>query len=186
MTMQHRLCTFVGAALAALLLASGASAQARARPVEWTAKPPPAPQRPVTEDFFGTRLTDPYRYMEQAGHEETRAWMLAQGDHTRSVLDSIPARAAYLERLSALGSKFGLVNSYVEAGGRAFYLERPAGADVFDLMVRGPDGSVRKLVDIAALVASSGKPHAINYFAPSQDVGGWLSGSPSAATRTPT
>jgi prolyl oligopeptidase len=123
----------------------------------------------VIEEFFGTKLTDPYRYMEEAGHAETRAWMLAQGEHTRAALDSIAPRAAYLERLSGLGSRFGLVNSYVEAGGRAFYLERPPGADVFDLMVRDANGSARKLVDVAALVATTGKPHAVNYFAPSQD-----------------
>jgi prolyl oligopeptidase len=89
--------------------------------------------------------------------------------HTRTALDAIPARAAYLRKLSELGGKFGLVNSYQRAGGREFYLERPAGAGVFDLMVRDTDGRVRKLVDISGLMASTGKAHAINYFAPNQD-----------------
>jgi prolyl oligopeptidase PreP (S9A serine peptidase family) len=40
---------------------------------------------------------------------------------------------------------------------------------VFDLVVRERDGRTRKLVDIAALIARTGKPHAINYYAPSQD-----------------
>jgi prolyl oligopeptidase len=160
---------WIGASAAALIAGAAAPAQERQRPVEWQAKPPAAPVRPVKENFFGTELVDGYRYMETAGDAETLAWMKAQGQHTRSVLDAVPARAEYLRKLSSLGAQFGFVNSYQEAGGRAFYLERPPRADVFDLMVREESGAARKLVDVAALIASTGKPHAINYFEPSED-----------------
>ena len=152
------------AGLAFALAACGWTAAAQT-----AAKPPVAPVRPVTETVFGTRLVDPYRYMETPGDPETLAWMKAQGDHTRGVLDAIPARAAYLEKVSAFGAQIGFATDYAEAGGRMFYLERPPGAEVFDLVVRDRDGRTRKLVDIAALIARTGKPHAINYFAPSQD-----------------
>ena len=153
----------------ALMLTHPAAAQDRQKPVEWPIKPPAAPQRPVSEDFFGTTLVDPYRYMETAGDAETVAFIKAQGDHTRAVLDAIPARAPYLAKLAALGGQFGFVNSYAEAGKRAFYLERPPGGDVYDLMVREEGAAPRKLVDIAALIAATGKPHAINYFEASPD-----------------
>ena len=153
----------------ALMLTHPAAAQDRQKPVEWPIKPPAAPQRPVSEDFFGTTLVDPYRYMETAGDAETLAFIKAQGDHTRAVLDAIPARAPYLAKLAALGGQFGFVNSYAEAGKRTFYLERPPGGDVYDLMVREEGAAPRKLVDIAALIAATGKPHAINYFEASPD-----------------
>jgi prolyl oligopeptidase len=155
----------------AALIMSGAAApaQEKQRPIEWQAKPPQAPVRPITEDFFGTKLVDSYRYMETAGDPETLAWIKAQGQHTRSVLDAIPARAAYLTKVSTLGSQFGFVNSYKEAGGKAFYLERSPGADVYNLMVREPSGATRALVNVAALTAATGKPQAINYFQPSPD-----------------
>ena len=146
-----------------------ASAQERVKPVDWPTSPPAAQQRPVVETFFGTTLTDPYRYMERPGDAEALAWMKAQGTHTRAVLDSISARADFLRRLSAFGAAFGQVSSYSEAGGRAFYLERPPGGDVFDLVVREADGRTRKLVDVAQLIAATGNPHTVNYFSPSHD-----------------
>ena len=160
-----------GCALFAMISMSPppALAEDRVKPVDWPAVPPVAAQRPVTETFFGTTLTDPYRYMETFGDAETLAWMHAQAVFTRSILDTIPARAAYLHRLGELGKAFGWISSYTEAGGRAFYLERPAGADVPDLMVRDADGRTRKLVDVAALIAATGKPHAVSYLTPSKD-----------------
>jgi prolyl oligopeptidase len=157
-----------GIAIAALI-ATPVAAQERVDPAEWSAKPPVAPVRPVAEDFFGTKLVDTYRYMETAGDAETLAYIKAQGDHTRTVLDAVPARKAYLARIAALGSGFGFVNGYEEAGGRAFYLERAPGANVYDLMVREPGGAARKLVDIAGLIARTGEPHAISYFTASPD-----------------
>ncbi|NJC06845.1 prolyl oligopeptidase [Sphingomonas kaistensis] len=165
---MRKLGTLLGAS-AALITGAVAHGQERQRPAEWQAKPPQAQVRSITEDFFGTKLVDNYRYMETAGDQETLGWMKAQGQHTRSVLDAIPARAAYLQKVSALGSQFGFINGYSEAGGRAFYLERAPGSDVFNLMVRESNGSSRALVDVAALLASTGKPHAINYYRPSDD-----------------
>lgn len=144
-------------------------ADERPQPVEWEATPPKAPVRPIVEEFFGTKLVDHYRYMETPGDEETLKWMMAQGEHTRSILDAIPARAAYLERASAFDGQFGFVQGYKEAGGRSFYLERPPGAEVFNLVVQEPGVESRTLVDVAALVASTGKPHGIDYYQPSAD-----------------
>ena len=162
--------TLVLALFPALVFATGiATANDRVKPIDWPLPPPAASQRPVTETFFGTTLTDPYRYMESPGDAETLAWLRAQGTYTRSILNSIRPRAAYLQRLDELGGAFGLIDRYTEAGGRAFYLERPAGGDVFDLVVRGPDGHTRKLLDVAGLIAATGKPHAVDYFTPSPD-----------------
>src|SRR5262245_59322712 len=160
----------VFALFVALFLAIGiATANERVKPIDWPLPPPVAPQRPVTETFFGTTLTDPYRYMETPGDAETFAWLRAQGTYTRSILDSIRPRAAYLKRLDELGGAFGLIAGYTEAGGRAFYLERPARGEVFDLVVREPDGRTRTLLDVAGLIAATGKPHAVDYFMPSPD-----------------
>ena len=158
------------APFAALLIAPCVVvAQDRLKPIDWPAAPPVATKRPVTETFFGTTLTDPYRYMETPGDAETLAFIRAQAAFTRSILDAIPARAGFLHRLSEFGAAFGLISDYTEAGGRTFYLERAAGAEVSDLMVRDPDGRTRKLVDVAALLAATGRPHAVDYFTPSKD-----------------
>ena len=51
---------------------------------------PVAPVRPVTTDYYGTKVVDNYRYMENLGDAEVQAWMKSQAQHTRSVLDALP------------------------------------------------------------------------------------------------
>ncbi len=130
--------------------------------------PAAAPVRPVTETLWGRKVTDNYRYMESMG-PETVAWIKAQGAYTRELMDSIKPRAALAKRVAAFTASFVPIQGYAVYGGRAFYEERAAGSDNFDLMVRDATGT-RKLVDIAALRAThGGKPYAINYFLASPD-----------------
>jgi len=132
--------------------------------------PPPAPPVvPVTEDYFGTSITDNYRYMEETDNPVFREWVRAEGRYARSVLDSIPARAALGERVAALSGGFGLTSAYELRGGREFWLSRAPGSDNFDLMARDASGA-RKLIDVAAIrAANGGHPVAINYFTASPD-----------------
>ncbi|HWF00170.1 MAG TPA: prolyl oligopeptidase family serine peptidase [Caulobacteraceae bacterium] len=163
---------FLTASAAALALAAGgvfAQSADPLAPIGVGQRPPPPPIRPVTEDLFGVKVTDDYRYFEQLG-PETLDWMKAQGAYTRSVLDAIRPLPELQKRVSAFTGSFGFINSYATFGGRAFYDERAPGSDNFDLMVRQPDGSEHKLVDVAALRAShGGVPFAINYIQPSPD-----------------
>jgi prolyl oligopeptidase len=55
---------------------------------------PPAPRGNVTDNYFGTTVADPYRWLEQTDAPQTVAWLKAEGDLTRSYLDAIPQRAA--------------------------------------------------------------------------------------------
>ena len=131
-------------------------------------KPANAPAVPVTETLWGQKVTDNYRYMEQAG-PQTLDWMKAEGNYTRSVIDSIKPRAALGERVAAFTGSFGLIKSYARYGERDFYQQRAPGSDNFDLMVKDTHG-VRKLVDVAAIrAAHGGKPYAINYILAAPD-----------------
>jgi prolyl oligopeptidase len=58
--------------------------------------PPVAPVRPVVDDYHGTQVVDPYRYMENVKDPEVQAWMKAHADHTRATLDALPGRAKLL------------------------------------------------------------------------------------------
>jgi prolyl oligopeptidase len=134
------------------------------------ARPALPPAKPVTETLFGKKITDRYRYFEQQDAAVTD-WMKAEGRYTRSVLDALPRHDEILANLSAMTGSWDVLQSMTRSsGGRTFYEQRSAGSDNFDLMVRDPDGSVRKLVDVAAIrAAHGGEPFAINYFAPSND-----------------
>lgn len=139
-------------------------------PVGLGKQPANAPAKPVTETLFGTKVTDPYRYMEKLD-KSTLDWMKAQGAYTRSVFDAVGPRKALLKRMADLGASFGFVQGYQTYGGRQFFEERAPGSDNFDLVVKDGKGE-RKLVDVAAYrAAHSGKPYAISFYQPSFDGG---------------
>jgi prolyl oligopeptidase len=130
--------------------------------------PPAAPVKPVVETLWGQKVTDNYRYME-ALDPSTIAWMKAQGAYTRTVLDEIKPRAALQIDVAKFSASFGLIQGYVQYGGRGFYEERAPGSDNFDLVASDSAGK-RKIVDVAALrAANGGKPFAINFFLASPD-----------------
>lgn len=63
----------------------------------------------VTEDYFGTSVTDPYRWLEDDMSEETAAWVKAQNEVTFGYLEKIPYRDEIKSRLEEMWNyeKFG-------------------------------------------------------------------------------
>ncbi|MBQ6197789.1 MAG: S9 family peptidase [Bacteroidales bacterium] len=69
-----------------------------------------APKTPVTrkdntvDDYFGTQVADPYRWLEDDASEETAAWVEAQNKVTDAYLKKIPFRAKLLQRLTEVSN----------------------------------------------------------------------------------
>ena len=80
---------------------------------------PPARKSDTADDYFGVRVADPYRWLEDPESQETIAWVEAQNALTRSHLDG-PERAALLERLTQLYD-FPRTSVPVKRAGRYFY-----------------------------------------------------------------
>lgn len=129
-----------------------------------------APINPVTDTYFGTPITDNYRYMENTAAPEVMRWARAQNDHTREVLDAIPARTKLLARVAELEASVQarVVSVKRTAGGLFFYERRGASENQFKLFERnGLHGTETLLVDPELLSKSTGVPHAITFFQPS-------------------
>jgi prolyl oligopeptidase len=80
---------------AALIVPSGGIA--RQQPPSTSAPAiayPPAPTSTASDDFFGTRVPDPYRPLESIDAPATKAWIARENAVTRRYLDAIPARPA--------------------------------------------------------------------------------------------
>ncbi len=132
--------------------------------------PPAAPIRPVTEDYFGTQVTDNYRYLEDLHDPQVQAWMRAQEDYTLRVLDQLPGRPALLRRIHALYGADSHVSGVSRRGERYFYLETAPGALLPRLYYRdGLHGVAHLLIDPAALGQGSKTHYALDYYQPSWD-----------------
>jgi prolyl oligopeptidase len=133
-------------------------------------KPPATPVREVTDDYFGTKVTDPYRWFENTKDPEVVAWMKAQNDYSRAVLASIPGRNQLLDRIKALDNAGSVVSSLQVWGGRYFYFKTEPGSDNRKLYQRdNVNAAERLLVDPEKLTTADGKHSSIDYFQPSLD-----------------
>ena len=74
------------------------------------------------DDYHGTKVADPYRWLEDPDSEETKAWVEAQNQITFSYLGEIPVREQIKQRLTQLWNyeKYG---SPFKEGDRYFYFK---------------------------------------------------------------
>ncbi len=72
------------------------------------------------DDYHGTKVGDPYRWLEDLDSEETAAWVAAQNEVTFGYLDSIEERAAIRAKLEKLWN-FERWGTPAEHGGRYFW-----------------------------------------------------------------
>ena len=81
---------------------------------------PPARTVDQVDTYFGTRVHDPYRWMEDVDAPDVQRWIAQENALTNAYLDAVPGREAMRARLLVLTDyeRFGLPE---EAGGRYFY-----------------------------------------------------------------
>ena len=132
-------------------------------------QPPDTPKHDVTDDYFGTKIVDSYRWLENLKSPEVAAWMKSQNDYTRSVLDAIPGREKLRARIAALDDTGVRVSGFQSLGGHWFYLKRMPGQDNAKLYTRaGADSAEQLLLDPETLTAN-GVHYSIDYYQPSLD-----------------
>ena len=56
----------------------------------------------VVDDYFGTKVADPYRWLEDQNSAEVARWVEAENKVTFAYLDQIPLRTAFRTRLTTL------------------------------------------------------------------------------------
>jgi prolyl oligopeptidase len=151
-------------AIASLLLTAPLAHAAPSSQVQ-----PIAAIKPVVTNYYGTNVTDDYRWMEASPNPELAAYEKGQNDHTRALLDSIPGRAALLKDIAADNNLGSGVDGFIIAGGKDFYVQTLPGEDSGKLYMRDPaSGKTKLLVDPDAFGAK-GASEAINFFQPSPD-----------------
>jgi len=81
---------------------------------------PTAAKSDQTDDYFGTKVADPFRWLENSDSPETRAWINAENKITNSYLATIPEREKIKARLTELWN-YEKYSAPFKKGKRYFY-----------------------------------------------------------------
>src|ERR1700720_4790242 len=112
---------------AALLLAALAACRPAASPA---LSYPSTKKGDVADDYSGTKVADPYRWMEDLDSKDVAGWVAAENRVTFDYLGKLPMRQHFQQRITELWN-YPKVSVPVREGGRYFFqknsgLERQA------------------------------------------------------------
>lgn len=81
---------------------------------------PTTTQSTVVDNYHGTQVPDPYRWLEDDTSEATKAWVVAQNAVTSGYLSQLPQRLPIRDRMTKLFN-FERFGTPFRAGGRYFF-----------------------------------------------------------------
>jgi prolyl oligopeptidase len=119
--------------------------------------PPPAVNTdPVTDNYFGSKIVDNYRWLEDSKSTETRAFIDAQNAYTGRYLKQAHLRSQVVDHLTDLEDVSAASEPW-QRGDSYFFRKRLSGEQQFSIYLRqgwaapGVAGKDKRLVDPAVL-----------------------------------
>lgn len=107
----------------------------------------------VIDDYFGTLVADPYRWLEDDDSEETADWVKRQNEVTFSYLETLPDRSKIRTRLEKLYD-YERYGTPFKKGGRFFYYKNDGMQDQNVLYIQDPlTAEAKVLIDPNSLSA---------------------------------
>jgi len=143
-----------------------------ATPLALADAPPVAPVREVVDDYWGQKVADPYRYMENLKDPAVQTWIKGQAEYTAAVIARLPEHDRILARIQELeaGRPYRIFEIDRRPDGRLFYLKIAADEDLPRLFTRAAlDGEEKLLVDPSTLKPAGGGHYSLGFYAPSAD-----------------
>jgi len=137
-------------------------------------KPPLAKVESVEDDYFGVKIADPYRYMEDLEDEYVKQWFKAQADYTRAKLNSIPKRQFLIDKMYEFDKrrKARYSGPHVTENDRFFFLKTKPEEETGKLYFRDGDDERNPeylLYDPKAFSPDTTQEYVISVFYPSDD-----------------
>ncbi|UFP93248.1 prolyl oligopeptidase family serine peptidase [Gloeobacter morelensis] len=114
---------------------------------------PPTRRDDQVDDYHGTPVADPYRWLENIESAETKAWVEAQNRVTFGFLEAIPEREAIRERLTDIWN-YERYGTPFREGGR-YFLFKNTGLQNQSVLYTAPnlEGELQVLLDPNVLSA---------------------------------
>jgi prolyl oligopeptidase len=112
---------------------------------------PVATKGTVVDDYGGTKVADPYRWMEDLDSKEIAGWIAAENHVTFAYLEKLPMRESLRKRITELWN-YPKVSLPVREGGRYFYQKNTGLQRQPPLFVRATlDAEAKLVIDPNAL-----------------------------------
>jgi len=108
---------------------------------------PTARKTDTVDDYHGTKVADPYRWLEDTNSAETAAWVAAENKVTQEYFSHIPQREKIHSRLTELFN-YERYSGITEVAGK-YFMFRNNGLQNQDVLyvTAGPNGAERVLLD---------------------------------------
>jgi prolyl oligopeptidase len=132
---------------------------------------PQTPKKPVSDEYHGTTVEDPYQWLEKDDDAEVKAWSNAQNQRTRDYLDKLPDRAAIEKQLTEWYAKTSpSYSSLVSRPGILFAMkfQPPKQQPLLVTLASADDPKSEKVVLDPNALDTKGTT-AIDWFVPSRD-----------------
>jgi prolyl oligopeptidase len=139
--------TRIGFALLVATLMDGTGAAEPAQQLMY----PAARRADVVDEYFGVKVSDPYRWMEEADSKEVAKWVAAQNKLTFRYLEHLPLREHFRRRITELWN-YSKTNVPRIESGRLFYRRNSGLQRQFPIYMRtSPAAAPRLIIDPNAL-----------------------------------
>jgi len=139
-------------------------------PAAYALDPPlSAPVRPVTDDYFGTKVVDPYRWLENPSDPEVKTWAATQTKFAVGYIEGTPAYSALKKRIAELSHTSAVRYNLFIRGGRLIYERETPPEPQSQLVILDHLGGAERVLFNPAAVAVRGVQPAIETVAASND-----------------
>ena len=104
---------------------------------------------PVVDNYFGTLITDNYRWLENLNDTSVQQWLKAQADFSNNMLDRINGREMVINRLEEFQNMGGdLREGMVQRGNKTFYSKKAKDENLYKIFMQVlPDSKEELLFD---------------------------------------
>src|SRR4029078_12334058 len=134
-------------------------------------KSPDTPKKPITTEYQGVTVEDPYQWLEADDDSQVKAWSDAQNQQTRKRLDSLPDRPAIEKQLQEWSAKTSpSYSSLVSRPGILFAMKfQPPKQQPLLVTLASADDLKSEKVVLDRNVFDAKGTTAIDWFVPSSD-----------------
>ena len=132
--------------LGVALIAASCGQQEQNSQAETTMNYPETRKGDVYDEYFGTRVDDPYRWLEDDLSEETAEWVRAENEVTSAYLSEIPVREGLRARLEELWN-YEKIGAPFEEGDYSYWYRNDGMQNHYVLYRKKGDGPEEVFLD---------------------------------------